>query len=260
MAFAHKLRCSARGDDRLFDGQSVIGFVGINLARRIRDDRRSDRDIGLIGRSRLDVADDAGILVGGNVGLVAMRGRPRAVPDPGGLFVAFAGEPITVASMSVPLRTAAPFDSRSREIASNRPRSRPCSTSWRRKRTKAVRSGVSSSRAKPQKRRKLARSESASANPTSERSYHREQERLEHRQRRPGLLAFCGRIERRQNKIRLRPIDQGGTSGLVWRSALAPNRNASCPIRRRAMTPSKSRWANGIMDRTPPQAPASTCA
>ena len=46
MALAHKLRGSARGDDRLFDGQGIIGFVGINLARRIGDDRRSDRNIG----------------------------------------------------------------------------------------------------------------------------------------------------------------------------------------------------------------------
>src|ERR1700730_15665331 len=41
----------------------------------------------------------------------------------------------------------------------------------RRKRTKAVRSGVAPSREKPQKRRKLVRSESASASITSERSY-----------------------------------------------------------------------------------------
>ena len=84
MAFAQKLRGSARGDDRLFDGQSIIGFVGIDLARLIRDDRRSDRNIGLVGRSCFDGTDDAAVLVGGNMGLVAMRGGAGAVPDPGG--------------------------------------------------------------------------------------------------------------------------------------------------------------------------------
>ena len=76
--FAQKLRCSARGFDRLFDRQGIIGAVGINLARLIRDDCGSDRDVGLVGRSGLDRADDAAVLVGGNVGLVAIRGRPRA--------------------------------------------------------------------------------------------------------------------------------------------------------------------------------------
>ena len=98
----------------------------------------------------------------------------------------------------VPLRTQAPLVSRSRAIAANRLRSSPCTTSARRKRTKAVRSGVSSSREKPQKRRKLARSESDSANATSERSYQVASSAFEHRQRRPGL------------QIRTRPIDQGG--------------------------------------------------
>ena len=90
-------------------------------------------------------------------------------------------EPIAAASISVPLRTVAPFDARSR-AAANRLQSSPFATSRRRKRTKAVRSGVTSSRAKPPKRRKLpsensaygilsARSESASASIASERSY-----------------------------------------------------------------------------------------
>jgi hypothetical protein len=43
MAFAQKPRGSARGEDGLFDRQSVIGTVGINLARCIGDDRRSNR-------------------------------------------------------------------------------------------------------------------------------------------------------------------------------------------------------------------------
>ena len=91
MAFADKLRGPARGFDRLFERQSSVGAVGINLARLIRDDRRSDRNIGLVRRSCFDGADDAAVLVGGAVGLVALRGRARAVLPPGRLFVAFAG-------------------------------------------------------------------------------------------------------------------------------------------------------------------------
>jgi transposase InsO family protein len=71
----------------------------------------------------------------------------------------------------------------------------------------------------------------------------RKQERLEHRQGRPSLLAFCGGIEQRHDLVRLRPIDQRGK--LVearLASSSAPNRNASCPIRRCPMIPSKSRW------------------
>ena len=74
MAFAHQLRSSARGDDRLFDRQGVVGFVGIDLPRLIRDDRGGDIDIGLVGRRRLDLSDDARILIGGDMRLVAMRG------------------------------------------------------------------------------------------------------------------------------------------------------------------------------------------
>jgi hypothetical protein len=87
MAFAHKLRGSSRGDDRLFDGQSVIGFVGVNLAGLFRDDRRSDSNIGLIGRRRLNLADDAGVLVGGNMRLIAMRQGTAFVLCPGRLFI-----------------------------------------------------------------------------------------------------------------------------------------------------------------------------
>jgi hypothetical protein len=57
-----------------------------------------------------------------------------------------------------------------RLTASNSTRSSPPRTSARRKRTNAVRSGVGSCAAKPQKRRKLARSSSASASVTSDSS------------------------------------------------------------------------------------------
>ncbi len=82
MPLAHQLGGSARGEDGLFDRQSVIGTVGINLARRIENDRQSNRDIGLIGRRRLGLPDETAVLVGRDMGLIAMRGRPRAVPWP----------------------------------------------------------------------------------------------------------------------------------------------------------------------------------
>jgi hypothetical protein len=120
MAFAQQLCDSALGRDRLFDRQRVIGAIGVHFARRIGDDRRRDRDIGLIGRSGLNGADEAGVLVGGNMRLIAMRGRAALVPCPSRVPIVLLAEPITVASISVPLRTAAPFFSRSRAMAVNR--------------------------------------------------------------------------------------------------------------------------------------------
>jgi hypothetical protein len=58
MALAHQLRGPALGFDRFFNRQRIIGAVGINLARLVGDNRRGDRDIGLVGRSGLDVADE----------------------------------------------------------------------------------------------------------------------------------------------------------------------------------------------------------
>jgi hypothetical protein len=73
----------------------------------------------------------------------------------------------SVASTSVPVRTMTPFAASWRVAASNSARSSPCASSSRRKWTKAVRSGVGSWAAKPQK---LVRSSSASTSLTSERS------------------------------------------------------------------------------------------
>src|ERR1700736_1493089 len=69
MALAQKPRRSARGDDGLFDQQRIIGAIGINLSGLPRDDRRRDRDIGLIGRRGLNFADDARVLIGGDMRL-----------------------------------------------------------------------------------------------------------------------------------------------------------------------------------------------
>ena len=49
------------------------------------------RDIGLIGRRGLNGADEAGVLVGGNMRLIAMRGRPALVPCPSRVPIVFAG-------------------------------------------------------------------------------------------------------------------------------------------------------------------------
>jgi hypothetical protein len=101
----------------------------------------------------------------------------------------------------------APLDSRSREIASNRLRSRRWVRSSRQKRTKAGRG------------RRLGAGKAAKApeaRPVGESLGQRhvgkivpggKQERLEHRQGRPGLLAYWRRLEPRQNLIRIRPID-----------------------------------------------------
>jgi hypothetical protein len=80
-------------------------------------------------------------------------------------------EAISVASISVPVRTATPFASNCYVIDVNNTRSSPPSTSCARNRTKAVRFGVASDMAKPQKRPKLTRSSNASANFTSDKSY-----------------------------------------------------------------------------------------
>ena len=170
MALAQELRGPALRFDGLFGRERIIGLVAIDLTRIIGNDRGRDIDIGLVGRRRLDLSDDSRVLVGGDMGLIAMCGRTAFMLNPGRFLSPLLAEPITVASISVPLRIVAPFCSRSRAIAAKRLLSSPCATSARRKRTKAVRSGVASSREKPQKRRKLARSESASAKATSERS------------------------------------------------------------------------------------------
>jgi hypothetical protein len=69
MTFAQQPCGSTRGEDDSFDRQGVVGAVGIDLARLIRNDRGGDRDIGLVGRRCFDRADDAAVLVGGNVAL-----------------------------------------------------------------------------------------------------------------------------------------------------------------------------------------------
>ena len=73
MALAHELRCSAFGLNRHLDRKRVIGLVAINFARRIGDDRRRDSDVGLVSRGGLNGADEARVLMGGNMRLIAMH-------------------------------------------------------------------------------------------------------------------------------------------------------------------------------------------
>jgi hypothetical protein len=76
-----------------------------------------------------------------------------------------------VASTIVPVLTLIAFALSCRVTASNRVLPKPLAIRCRRKRTKAVRSGVASSAEKPQNRRNDARSSKPSSSLTSDRSY-----------------------------------------------------------------------------------------
>lgn len=102
------------------------------------------------------------------------RRRVRGFKVGSGTFrmnVALSELPRFVASTMVPAFTVMAFAVSWAVTASNNTRSREWPTNCRRKRTKAVRSGVASVPEKPQKRRNDARSSSASASFTSDRSY-----------------------------------------------------------------------------------------
>jgi hypothetical protein len=73
MALAHQLRGSTFGLNRHLNRKRIIGLVAINFARRIRNDRRGDSDVGLVSRGGLNLADEAGVLIGGNMRLIAMH-------------------------------------------------------------------------------------------------------------------------------------------------------------------------------------------
>jgi len=88
MTLAHQLRYSAFGFDRLFNCKRVVSAIGIHFTRPIGDERRRNRDIGLIARSRLDRADNPGPFVGANMRRIAMHGRAAFMLCPGGLLVA----------------------------------------------------------------------------------------------------------------------------------------------------------------------------
>jgi hypothetical protein len=103
-ALAQELRNPALGFARRLDGERVVSAIAINLARFFGDERWRERNIGLIGWSGLDRADDP----------VSLSVPKRLLLSP------LEAEPITVASISVPLRTQAPFLSRSPAMAANR--------------------------------------------------------------------------------------------------------------------------------------------
>jgi hypothetical protein len=99
--------------------------------------------------------------------------RGRAVIHPGRLFVAFAGR---ADDGRIDKRALAHNGALGFKIARDRCKETPvepvCDKLAAEAHEGGVRSGVASSREKPQKRRKLARSESASESVTSERSCH----------------------------------------------------------------------------------------
>jgi hypothetical protein len=120
-------------------------------------------------------------------------------------------EPITVASMSVPLRTVAPF---SLEITGDDLEQAAIEPLFDKLAAKAHEGGALGRRLVAGKA-----AEAAEARPVRERLGQdhigkiipgRQQQRLEHRQGRPGLLAFCPRIKSRQKLIHRPPIDHGG--------------------------------------------------
>src|SRR2546429_7281489 len=182
---------------------STAGEIGITLPGRIWNNRGGDRDIGLIGRSGCDLTDDPAVLVGGNMGLKAMRQRARAVLHPGSLFVALAGR----------------ADHRRVDERSNRGKRlrRGALADCGALRLKIARDCGKEALIEPMRDKQAAKAheggalgrlfiagktaKAAKARPVTEHLGQRDigkivprrkQQRLEHRQRRPGLLALGG--------------------------------------------------------------------
>jgi hypothetical protein len=123
-----------------------------------------------------------------------MRGRPRAVPDPGGLLIALArnrGKRLRSGALAQGGRV----EPRRDKLAPEAPRRRCARASPRRGQSRKSAGSLPGHRApRPARHRKDHTKWQARG--------------LEHRQGRPGLLAFRRRIERRKNLSRKRPIDQ----------------------------------------------------
>src|SRR5262249_1296987 len=88
MTLAQKLCDSAASFACRLDRKRIIGLIAIHLAGLLADHRRTKRAIVLICRGRLDLADDARVLMGGDMRLISMRGPAALVFCPGGLAVA----------------------------------------------------------------------------------------------------------------------------------------------------------------------------
>ena len=105
------------------------------------------------------------------MGLEAMNGPLALVLDPAGITIVLTGRGNDGCIDQCPGLDQRRLDLSCMVTVSNSARSSLCATSSLRNRTKAVRSGVASFAENPQKRRKEARSSTASANFTSDRSY-----------------------------------------------------------------------------------------
>jgi hypothetical protein len=161
---------SALDAHRLAEMGAAIGAVGEYLARRVGQRRRPRTAVVDVGWGDDNRLDERRIGVGTDMGLEAMNGRPLCLTQRASSSSSLA-DAMIVASTMVPVFTCTAFAFSWRVTASNRARSRPAATRALRKRTKAVRSGVGSVLEKPQNRRNEARSSSASASFTSDRSY-----------------------------------------------------------------------------------------
>src|SRR3954452_20099563 len=147
-------------------------------------------------------------------------------------------EGISVASTNVPVRTTTPLAVSCAVMAANSVRSSPRCTSSARKRTKAVRSGVGSFTAKPQNRRKLARSVNASSSFTSDRSCQTANNMPLKRLRGGQPASPRGELEISSNwgSISVQSLRPDIWSNDDLRLARPPSMaSCSCPIRRRAI-------------------------
>ena len=167
----HDARLAAFGDDCLAEMVTAIRAVGINIAGISGNASGPAFPSLILAGVTATSSTRAGSASAPTCALKPWTaGRPLCLtqrPSPSSSLA----EAMIVASTSVPFFTRIALFLSCALIASNRDLSRPWATRLRRKRTKAVRSGVGSEREKPQKRRNETRSSRACASFTSDRSY-----------------------------------------------------------------------------------------
>ena len=156
---------------------ATVGAVRKHLAGVVGQRVRTGFAIIDIGRGDRHLLDQRCIGIGTDMGLEAMNCTLSLMFYPTRIIIVLAGRCIIVASTSVPVLTVTAFDLSCIVTTSNSERSSLCATSSLRYLTKAVRSGVASFAENPQKRRNEARSSSASASFTSDKSYQIERSR-----------------------------------------------------------------------------------
>ena len=168
----HNVRRATFGSDSIAEMRTAISAIGEHVARIIRQRFQTGTAIMHIGRCHPDFLDQRCARVGSDMGFEAVHRGATLVLDPTPVPIRFArrGDDRGVDEGARLDRDRLGFSSA--VTFSNSVRSNPRGISARRKRTKAVRSGVASVLEKPQKRRNDARSASASASLTSDRSCH----------------------------------------------------------------------------------------